>query len=474
MYVSLRELTMAGVPIGMEDGRRNGFRRTVAGGLVAALTAAAALGWSPVAGAVGTVDQQQTSTEGGATPVSPTEALAQTFTAGRSGRLDRVDLFLGDPGSDPATPLTVELRTTAAAAPNGPAGDVLASTTVPGSAVPANTSAAFVGVTFATAPQVTAGQRYAIVAHTSGMALYFWFRGGADPYPNGALFGASSPSGPWTAFPTDAAFRTYVESAPATGGTTTGGGGSPAPTGTGSACPPGNSPGVQCFPRPGGGLTILGTAGNDTMVGADGPDVMSGLGGNDRMSGSFGDDRAFGSAGDDTLLGEDGNDHLSAGDGADRIYATRGNDTLAGGRGDDLMVGGDGNDRMLASSGDDRGYGNAGDDTLDGGAQDDRLVGGSDDDALSGGDADDRLFGLGGADRLDGDRGADQLSGGDGNDRLDGGTQLDRFVPGRGLDRVDSRDGLGGETIACVSFLSSLRSDPADRPERDCFPRALP
>ena len=59
-----------------------------------AVAALIVVGAAP-SGAAGTLDQAQTSDSAGAECVcEPHSRLAQTFTAGRSGDLDRVDLLL--------------------------------------------------------------------------------------------------------------------------------------------------------------------------------------------------------------------------------------------------------------------------------------------------------------------------------------------------------------------------------------------
>jgi hypothetical protein len=175
-------------------------------------------------------------------------------------------------------------------------------------------------------------------------------------------------------------------------------------------CPPGNSAGVSCTPRPGGGFAIVGTGGGDRLVGSSGPDLLYGDGGTDRILALAGADRGFGLAGDDVLIGGPGNDLLSGGDGDDRAYGLTGDDTVAGGRGGDALAGGDGDDSLLASRGDDR---------------------------LGGGRGVDTLLGAGG---------------------------LDAFFAGGGIDLVRARDGRGGETISCGGGPDRLDADADDRP----------
>jgi hypothetical protein len=162
-----------------------------------------------VASATDTLDQQQTSH-----PIAvhvagaPCCSLAQTFTAGLSGPLDRVELFLYN-GSLTA-PLKIEIR--GVEGTGQPSAAVLASETVPASSVPAG--GGFVPVTYAVPAQVFAGTRYAIVVYAviSGEG-FGWGGGTGDPYPLGSSWGSTtSPPTTWDiSFGSlDFAFKTYV------------------------------------------------------------------------------------------------------------------------------------------------------------------------------------------------------------------------------------------------------------------------
>jgi hypothetical protein len=168
-----------------------------------------------------TLDQQQPNSEGD-TQIQSTATEAQTFTAGLTGGLDRVELFLGAGGFGPTLPLTVEIRDVS----GGPPGTtVLASGSVDPSAV--TSTDAWIPITFATAVPVTAGTQYAIVAHslTASDHQFLWGIGFSDPYPRGTnYFQTVSPPGPtWTlsGLGGDHAFKTYVEvpASPPTGPT---------------------------------------------------------------------------------------------------------------------------------------------------------------------------------------------------------------------------------------------------------------
>jgi hypothetical protein len=165
----------------------------------------------PGAALADTLDQQQP--EGGSdTKVQSMESEAQTFTAGLTGGLDRVELLLGYGDSAPDAPMTVEIRNASAGSPGM---TVLATGSVPPSAV--SSTDAWIPITFATAAPVTAGTQYSIVVYSSvdNTHSYVWGFKFGTPYPPGAPFLQTvSPPGPtWT--PSiligDQAFKTYVE-----------------------------------------------------------------------------------------------------------------------------------------------------------------------------------------------------------------------------------------------------------------------
>jgi hypothetical protein len=167
-----------------------------------------------VARASGTLDQSQTDTSGGSVPITGPNFLtgpaseAQTFTAGLTGGLDRVDLHLL--GVSVTGPLTVEIRDTSGGLPGS---TVLASASVPASSVP--TSFSWIEVDFASPAPVTSGTQYAIVAYTADTGQfggYRWSAGNGDVYSGGAGWRsfASPPSTTWSGLTADLAFKTYV------------------------------------------------------------------------------------------------------------------------------------------------------------------------------------------------------------------------------------------------------------------------
>ena len=130
----------------------------------------------------------------------------QSFTAGLSGPLTSVELFLTEVASTRSEPgLTVELKS---ASSNRPTGSVLATATIPDSDVPSRIG--LVTVTFSSPATLTAGQQYAIlVTTTEGSGNYRWcgdvpasYSGGSGLYDDSWI--VSSPS-------QDFSLRTYVD-----------------------------------------------------------------------------------------------------------------------------------------------------------------------------------------------------------------------------------------------------------------------
>jgi hypothetical protein len=164
----------------------------------------------------GTLDQQQTVAGGLGYGIDSTHSVAQTFTAGISGGIDQVDLFLYEVAGTPSAPLNVQIRDAFGGVPGG---TVLAGQTIPATAL--TSSPAFTPIHFTPAAPVTAGTLYTIVAFSAAAAPpdYGWGASSTDnPYPGGGGFTAGgSPSGPWTPITlpaADLAFKTYVVPTP--------------------------------------------------------------------------------------------------------------------------------------------------------------------------------------------------------------------------------------------------------------------
>jgi hypothetical protein len=192
------------------------FKRAPQRAIVLLLLLAGSLLVSSAANAAGTLDQQQPTTTGAAVSVGGSNWPAQTFTAGVTGRLDQVDLFVsrvGNPGD-----LTLQIQAVAAGVPSGA---VLATTTVPQSGI--TSSFTWLSVPLASPAQVTAGAQYAIVLSAPsppGINFYGWSIGAFDaPYAGGKLTLSITSGATWGAFAAifdtwDTAFKTYVSQAP--------------------------------------------------------------------------------------------------------------------------------------------------------------------------------------------------------------------------------------------------------------------
>jgi hypothetical protein len=166
----------------------------------------------------GTLDQQQTSSAPHAQALITNKSGSQTFTAGITGKLDQADLKLHKQGTPPPV-VNVEIRSTSAGKPTA---TVLASSTIPASAVTTDAAGAFASATFATPASVTAGTQYALVAWSTGASAndYAWSdQTTGNPYAGGAEFISSDPVPPgsgWSEFVgVDFAFKTYVTPAAA-------------------------------------------------------------------------------------------------------------------------------------------------------------------------------------------------------------------------------------------------------------------
>lgn len=267
---------------------------------------------------------------------------------------------------------------------------------------------------------------------------------------------------------------------------------------------------LDAAPSP-GGVTLVGTSGNDSLEGSNDADDLRGANGNDRirargdddiLRGNSGadtlfagndDDKAWGGLGSDRLIGGLGDDHLIGGAGHDMLNGGFGNDTLVGGSGNDTFIVNSANDLVVEVTGGGAGdlirsnaldysfaggdagqvedgditeaagaaslFGNSLDNSLDGNAFDNRLVGHSGDDRLRGFDGDDRLSGGRGDDRLDGGSGEDLLVIGI-EDKAFGGSGGDDF---RFNASALADNGSSGPVIRDFSGADMLVSGKADR-----------
>lgn len=171
--------------------------------------------------ATGTLDQTQVDTSTGVNPVQA--SLAQTFTAGLSGKLDEADVNLTLPQTAPAVAgapaiagITVEIWAAPGGVPTGPALATESVVAVDGWNL----------VPFTTPPDVLAGTQYALVVAGN---LQSWTGDCTNAYANGQglildasawitipAYGAAHFQDPTPFCLQDFAFRTFVTVAAAT------------------------------------------------------------------------------------------------------------------------------------------------------------------------------------------------------------------------------------------------------------------
>jgi hypothetical protein len=190
--------------------------------LVGVTTAAMLL--AGVAAGAGTPDQSSTGSPSSYDYLGqPAWEVGQTFTAGMTGLLDRVDIYMNREAITPDAPVTVAIES---ASGNLPTGTILASAAVPATDVPQTDghSAGWVTVTFSLPATVNAGTQYALVLSSTATTSHpyrTWvdkgngYAGGQYSHrPNGS-------SGAFTTEPTgcsapcanaayDLLFKTYV------------------------------------------------------------------------------------------------------------------------------------------------------------------------------------------------------------------------------------------------------------------------
>ena len=128
----------------------------------------------PVAGqgarALGTVDQQQTDASSVSPVLFPNAASAQTFTAGRTGTLDQVDLFLQTTGQVPTTGnVIVQIRN---AVGDLPGSTILGTGTLLESSIPTSRPA-FVAIPLSTTVPVVARHPVCDRVPHLGCGVYF-------------------------------------------------------------------------------------------------------------------------------------------------------------------------------------------------------------------------------------------------------------------------------------------------------------
>jgi hypothetical protein len=161
------------------------------------------------------LDQQNTALSTSAFGLTSTVWGGQTFTAGVTGQLARVDLNLfcfNCTGTFPN--LTLSLRATSG---NLPAGADIASATIPGLN---SVTGRFFTAIFSPPPTVTAGTVYALVIRpvaSASAGIYALTRSASNVYGGGRGVWSANGGGTWTApltagQTTDVGFKTYVKS----------------------------------------------------------------------------------------------------------------------------------------------------------------------------------------------------------------------------------------------------------------------
>ncbi len=160
-----------------------------------------------------TTDQKNLTLSNSGVGITTTTWGGQTFTAGVTGTLTRVDVNLFCSGCTGTAPnLTLSVRATSA---NLPTGADLASATIAGF----NSGAAvYYTATFASPPALTAGTTYAFVLHPVAVpspGTYALTRSSTDVYAGGQRVTSSNSGGTWTVpltvgSTTDAGFVTYM------------------------------------------------------------------------------------------------------------------------------------------------------------------------------------------------------------------------------------------------------------------------
>ena len=177
---------------------------------VSAIAVAVVIGVMSPAQAASTLDQDIAfSTSDCNTEVYSGAGIGQTFTAGLSGPLTSVEVFLVDSSSSGSEPgLTLALASTSSGLPVGVA---LAASTIPDSDVPSVPGV--VTVTFSSPATVTAGEQYAILITTSETNNnYKWCGDGADTYSGGMDLDDRTGGPNWRQLAyADMSLRTYVD-----------------------------------------------------------------------------------------------------------------------------------------------------------------------------------------------------------------------------------------------------------------------
>jgi hypothetical protein len=203
---------------GVWTGPRSAFVAVGGCALLLSLMLAIAPG---VANAASELDQKQ-EVVSGAGIVASEASFAQTFTAGKSGTLEKVELELAQFGATPTQAITVEI-TEVNASGEPDITKVLGSASFGPATLPEYALGGAEWVPFNITAPSQAGTSYAIVAFSSTpfAAHYDWFDDSSNPYAGGqAWYSPKTPPAAWvseSAF--DMTLRTYVAADPNTVGT---------------------------------------------------------------------------------------------------------------------------------------------------------------------------------------------------------------------------------------------------------------
>lgn len=168
------------------------------------------------------IDQQNLNVTTSGFAFNSTAWAGQTFTAGITGQLTRVELDLFCSGCTGTTPnITVSIRATTGS-PAVPTGADLAVATIPGFS---SGSGGFFSANFAAPLTVNAGTRYAVIMRpvaNPSAGTYAYVVSSANPYLNGQRVTSANSGGTWVADITsggrDLGFKAFVKTGFATSG----------------------------------------------------------------------------------------------------------------------------------------------------------------------------------------------------------------------------------------------------------------
>jgi hypothetical protein len=158
------------------------------------------------------IDQQNTNVTSSGFGFNATNWVGQTFLAGVSAPLTKVELNLFCSSCTGTTPnLTVSIRAATAGNANLPTGADLATATIPGFS---SASGGYFTATFATPLNITAGSRYAVivrpVSNPSAGTYAYVVSSAASAYASGREVDSANSGSTWSGFADDIGFKIYV------------------------------------------------------------------------------------------------------------------------------------------------------------------------------------------------------------------------------------------------------------------------